>query len=265
MGTTPSIDARACSTRLEPELPPLDRSTDALLSRLAVIDLEGWSGPVGTELLEFIRTNMVRPLVVGVGLRGVLASQAEATAWEEAWAALDQPSLRCAAQPWGVVWATARRAALGEGLRDPHRHQSRGDHERAERQLGVASTPSGEEECAGHTPREDKSADGGESERRPPEPPADEADDSGQLHITEAELVWPRQGESEVGGAQEERCQHCTSEGCELPRRQRGRHEEPRDEAAGGEDEPVRQSVGAKVDHAERRAADRERGNAGDL
>lgn len=136
MGTTTRTDPSACSTSPEPELPPLDRSTEALLSRLAVIDLEGWSGPVGTELLEFIRTDMVRPLVVGVGLRGVLASQAEATAWEEAWAALDQPSLRSATQPWGVVWATARRAALGEvvaGLfgtcpRTGWRHYAGGDH-----------------------------------------------------------------------------------------------------------------------------------------
>lgn len=96
------------------DLPPLTRKREVLLAWLDVIDTQGWDGPAARELLEFIRTDMVRPLVIYAGLRGAEAGQAEATAWEEVWFALRQSSLREAAEPWGVLWGTARRAALGE-------------------------------------------------------------------------------------------------------------------------------------------------------
>ena len=96
------------------ELPPLTRRREVLLAWLEVIDTQGWGGPAARELLEFIRVDMVRPLVVYAGLRGIEAGQAECTAWQEVWFALRRSSLRGAAEPWGVLWGTARRAALGE-------------------------------------------------------------------------------------------------------------------------------------------------------
>jgi hypothetical protein len=89
---------------------------DDLLERLDAIALEGWDGPTATDLLRFVRSHIVRPLVVDVGLRGGAASQAEATAWEVLWLKLQEPSLRTVRSPWGVLWQTARRAVLGEIL-----------------------------------------------------------------------------------------------------------------------------------------------------
>ena len=96
------------------ELPSLTRKREVLLVWLEAIDAQGWDGPAARELLEFIRVDMVRPLVVYAGLRGIEAGQAECTAWQEVWFALRRSSLRDAAEPWGVLWGTARRAALGE-------------------------------------------------------------------------------------------------------------------------------------------------------
>lgn len=92
----------------------LERNQHALLELLARIDTEGWDGPTATELLQYLRTTMVRPLTIDVGLRGAAASQAESTGWAAVWVALKQPSLRTARSPWGVLWRAARCAVLEE-------------------------------------------------------------------------------------------------------------------------------------------------------
>lgn len=92
----------------------ITRDREALLDALTVIDTTGWDSPVGTALLQYIRTDLVRPLAIDLGVRGAAASQAEATAWEAVWVAMTKPSLRSAGSPWGVLWQVARRAVLGE-------------------------------------------------------------------------------------------------------------------------------------------------------
>lgn len=106
---------RACEGTPE-DLAEIAKRRDDLLERLDAIAVEGWDGPTATELLRFVRNHIVRPLVVDVGLRGGAASEAEATAWEVLWLKLQEPSLRTARSPWGVLWQTARRAVLGEIL-----------------------------------------------------------------------------------------------------------------------------------------------------
>jgi hypothetical protein len=96
--------------------PPVERTKDGLLTMLDAVDVEGWDGPAATALLTYVRTDLVRPLTIDVGLRGAAASQAEATAWEAVWLVLCDPHLRSARSPWGVIWQTARRALLGEVL-----------------------------------------------------------------------------------------------------------------------------------------------------
>ncbi|WP_199421645.1 hypothetical protein [Actinotalea solisilvae] len=96
----------------------LRRDRDGLLDHLAAIDVEGWDGPCATALLTYLRSHVVRPLAVDVGLRGACAAHAEATAWEAVWLQLLEPSLRTSRSPWGVLWQTARRAMLGEILAD---------------------------------------------------------------------------------------------------------------------------------------------------
>lgn len=96
--------------------PPVDRTRPGLLALLDAVDVEGWNGPAATALLSYLRTDLIRPLAIDVGLRGAAASQAEATAWEAVWLQLCTPSLRSATSPWGVLWQTARRALLGEIL-----------------------------------------------------------------------------------------------------------------------------------------------------
>jgi hypothetical protein len=94
------------------------RDRAGLLGHLDIVDAEGWEGPTATALLTYLRTQVVRPLAVDVGLRGACAAHAEATAWEAVWLQLLEPSLRSAHSPWGVLWQTARRAMLGEILAD---------------------------------------------------------------------------------------------------------------------------------------------------
>jgi hypothetical protein len=62
--------------------PRITRDRQGLLDALTVIDSEGWEGTTATTLLEYVRTEIVRPLAIDVGLRGAAASQAEATGWE---------------------------------------------------------------------------------------------------------------------------------------------------------------------------------------
>lgn len=102
------------SDRLHDEAEPIRRDRDSLLRALQAIDEEGWDGPTGTRLLTYVRRSVARPLAVGAGLRGLAASQAEASAWQAAWRVLDKPELRTAESPWGVVWLAAQRAVLGE-------------------------------------------------------------------------------------------------------------------------------------------------------
>lgn len=107
--TTPRGAARS-------ELTERREGSGNLFDRLDAIAVEGWDGPTATDLLRLVRSHIVRPLVVDVGLRGGAASEAEATAWEVLWLKLQEPSLRTARSPWGVLWQTARRAVLGEIL-----------------------------------------------------------------------------------------------------------------------------------------------------
>jgi hypothetical protein len=102
------------TTRTSTTAPPVTRDRDTLLQLLDVIDTEGWDGPTGTRLLDYVRHTVVRPLVVDVGLRGAAASQAEASGWQEVWVTLTSPTLRSAASPWGVIWKVARRTVLHE-------------------------------------------------------------------------------------------------------------------------------------------------------
>lgn len=92
----------------------ISRDRDGLIRLLATVDQEGWNGPTATALLTYVRSTIVRPLVVEIGFRGAASAQAEATAWEEVWLALQSPSLREAASPWGVLWHVARHALLAE-------------------------------------------------------------------------------------------------------------------------------------------------------
>jgi hypothetical protein len=92
------------------------RDRGRLLEALTRIDREGWNGPTGSALLQELRATMVRPLAIDIGLRGAMASQAEASGWEAVWIALCNPSLRAARSPWGVLWQAARRAVITEIL-----------------------------------------------------------------------------------------------------------------------------------------------------
>src|SRR5665647_1366831 len=55
----------------------IQRTREALLDLLDSIDQEGWEGPAGTDLLQYVRAEMIRPLAVAVGLRSHRAAQAD--------------------------------------------------------------------------------------------------------------------------------------------------------------------------------------------
>ena len=64
----------------------------------------------------FVRDDLVRPVVLDVGLRGGAATQAEATGWATAWEVLTDPKLRDAHSPWGIVWKAVMRAVRNEQI-----------------------------------------------------------------------------------------------------------------------------------------------------
>lgn len=109
------------TTHMTTEAPPRGRTpgrqlhdNDALLADLVRIDAEGWNGPTATRVLAEIRSTMVRSMVAALGLHGVEASQAEASAWEAAWEELAAPRIRQANSPWGVLARVIRRAVATE-------------------------------------------------------------------------------------------------------------------------------------------------------
>jgi hypothetical protein len=61
----------------------ITRDRDVLLAALSAIDYGGWDGPTGTRLLTFVRQPIARPLAIDVGLRGLAATQAESSAWQQ--------------------------------------------------------------------------------------------------------------------------------------------------------------------------------------
>ena len=91
-------------------------SRDELLARLDVVDVEGWDSPAGTDLLRYVRRNVVRSCVRFSGLRGRDAADAEATAWAAAWESLSSDYLRQTEAPMNVLWAVIRRAVATEVL-----------------------------------------------------------------------------------------------------------------------------------------------------
>jgi hypothetical protein len=62
--------------------------TPELRKRLQVIDREGWDGPTATELLLYLRENLVRLQVRDTALNRPAFAQAEATGWAVAWETL---------------------------------------------------------------------------------------------------------------------------------------------------------------------------------
>jgi hypothetical protein len=91
-----------------------ERDRASLLAQLATIDEAGWDSDPGESLLRHVRATVVLPHVEAQGLRGPTASQAEATAWQAVWEALNSDLIRTVPSPWGVLWVTARRAVRGE-------------------------------------------------------------------------------------------------------------------------------------------------------
>ena len=111
--TDPSTQVRSSVGTHDDSGSAVSRDREGLLTLLEDIDRAGWDSRPAATLLEYIRATVVRPNVAATGLAGPAADQAEATAWEATWEAMTLPSLRSARSPWGVLWATARRAANG--------------------------------------------------------------------------------------------------------------------------------------------------------
>ncbi|MCB2177820.1 MAG: hypothetical protein KQH57_18575 [Actinomycetales bacterium] len=101
-------DAREARTRITL------RDHDQLRRTLRRVATEGWNGELGVVLMDFARHDVVRPMVIAMGVRGAAAGDAEAAAWAAAWEVLRDPRLLDAGEPWGVVRAAARHAIFGE-------------------------------------------------------------------------------------------------------------------------------------------------------
>jgi hypothetical protein len=93
---------------------PKALTPDSLFAALDRIDVEGWDGPAGSQLLHHVLRYLVRPQVRARRLHGLAAVQAEATGWETAWEILRRPYLRTTENPLGVLWVAIRRAIRGE-------------------------------------------------------------------------------------------------------------------------------------------------------
>lgn len=80
------------------------------------IDVEGWDGPTGVVLLQYVRENLVGVQVRAAGLAGPPGAQAEASGWETAWQLLCSPAIRTARFPWSALRSAVRREVRGEWL-----------------------------------------------------------------------------------------------------------------------------------------------------
>lgn len=89
-------------------------AAERIQEQLDQIDIEGWDSPVGRELLDTAKRLIIKPQLQKLRLRGAVAAQAEATAWEEVWLALRRPTTRRSPNPAGMMWVAARRAIRGE-------------------------------------------------------------------------------------------------------------------------------------------------------
>lgn len=94
----------------------VQRDRDDLLQVLEQVDVEGWDGPAGRDLLLLVREMVVAPLAVKRRLFGAATEQAIASGWAAAWEVLRSPAIRTAESPWGVIWVAARRAVLNEQI-----------------------------------------------------------------------------------------------------------------------------------------------------
>jgi len=92
------------------------RDNDRLRADLALVREVGWEHPAATALLRFVREDLVRPLVIREGLRGLAAGQAEASGWAVAWETLRSPALGNASSPWGIVWTEVLREVRAEAV-----------------------------------------------------------------------------------------------------------------------------------------------------
>lgn len=95
-------------------------SREGLLSRLRLVDAEGWDSPAGEDLLRYVREKVVRPQVARSGLGPGRFEQAESSAWQLCWRKLSDERLRESRNPWGVLWVAARRAVRDEVLENRH-------------------------------------------------------------------------------------------------------------------------------------------------
>jgi hypothetical protein len=92
------------------------RDNDRLRADLALVREVGWEHPAATALLRFVREDLVRPMVIREGLRGLAAGQAEASGWAVAWETLRSPALGDASSPWGIVWTEVLREVRAEAV-----------------------------------------------------------------------------------------------------------------------------------------------------
>lgn len=91
-------------------------NTANLFATLDTVETEGWDGPAATQLLRQVRKQIARPLAVTAGLRGLGASQGEASGWQAAWEVLAHRDLRSLDHPWGAVVRAVQHAVAGEAL-----------------------------------------------------------------------------------------------------------------------------------------------------
>lgn len=91
-------------------------NTAYLFVTLDAVEREGWDGPAATQLLRQVREQIARPLAVTAGLRGLGASQGEASGWQAAWEVLAHQDLRSLDHPWGAVVRAVQHAVAGEAL-----------------------------------------------------------------------------------------------------------------------------------------------------
>ncbi|HUX69983.1 MAG TPA: hypothetical protein VMV41_05695, partial [Cellulomonadaceae bacterium] len=97
-------------TRIAPNDPhrPHRPHRQGLIDTLTVVDSEGWERSTATMLVEYFRTEIVRPLAIDAGLRGRAASQAEATSGETA-ASTARRTAYPNAYPNRIMYALIRR------------------------------------------------------------------------------------------------------------------------------------------------------------
>ncbi|MGH3261434.1 MAG: hypothetical protein ACRDNS_05500, partial [Trebonia sp.] len=93
-------------------------TTEGFHTAMAVVDIAGWDGEAGQEILRYLRCEVVASAVEARRWHGPAREDAIAAGWEAGWLASTTRAVRSAVSPWGAIRTAVERAIGGSYVAD---------------------------------------------------------------------------------------------------------------------------------------------------